>query len=194
MQELRGEREERTPRTGLELLHQMKGNAASLALKVPGCTLPPWEKFKLPRCDFRQVRICFRSAKNPHLRTFSTDHQRGHLNSLEGTCIAIVWLERGAATAWTQLTQFGEGCRICTGDTAAREETGHSCSIQRSGQQGVSTMPLMPPCLGSIQRSDEAGKHTPGSALHALSRVSKQAQVNLCPAGTLRSTLVRISC
>lgn len=32
------EREERTPRTGLELSHQMKGNVASLALRVPGCT------------------------------------------------------------------------------------------------------------------------------------------------------------
>lgn len=36
---LRRERgEEKTPRTGLELSHQMKGNVASLALRVPCCT------------------------------------------------------------------------------------------------------------------------------------------------------------
>lgn len=57
-------------------------------------------------------------------------------HSLEGTRVAKVRFMVGAGALVcpfprTQLTQFGEGCPICTGNTAAREEVGRCCSTKR---------------------------------------------------------------
>lgn len=63
---------------------------------------------------------------------------KGHIptaifQTLECAYVAKEWLSGGAATAWAQLTQFGEGHWICTGDTTAREETGHSFLKRTAG-------------------------------------------------------------